>query len=225
VLSSIGDRDLDGLLKGAQKRAYGAQAVILHPGERGDGLYLVLSGVVELVLDDGQGREIVMDMLEPPAVFGEGGLLGQAAKAASARAQQACELLHLPRQAVLAWLERDASASLAMAKWMASRLAQAHEQLADLAFVDVYGRVARMLLDQSTESEGSWSCDTPCAQLAAMVGASREMVSRVIGYMVADGALRREKRRLVLLDRSALFARTLEGQHAAAGTVLRSSQV
>jgi CRP/FNR family transcriptional regulator, cyclic AMP receptor protein len=217
LLSSLDDRDLAAALQAAQQRTYATETLITQPGTRVEGLYVILSGTVNLLIEDGQGREIVVGSLRTPEFFGESSLFSATPEFAGARAQRTCEILHLPRHTVLGWLEHNFASVLLIAQSLAARLAHAHRQIADLAFVDVYGRVARTLLERSREVDGEWSCDPSCAQLAARVGASREMVSRVIGDMTKKGTLRREKRRLVLLDRAALFARTLHGRRLGAG--------
>ena len=76
--------------------------------------------------------------------------------------------------------------------------------MADLALMNVYGRVARVLLENGREANGDWLVETRSEQIAGMVGASREMVSRVIKKMIAKGEVRRYKRKLIVLDRTAL---------------------
>jgi CRP-like cAMP-binding protein len=83
--------------------------------------------------------------------------------------------------------------------------------MADLALKNVYGRVARVLLDNGHEAEGTWLVKPGAEQIAGMVGASREMVSRVIKHMIGKGAVRRYKRKLIVLDRTALTRAAAKG--------------
>src|SRR6185312_5276078 len=84
------------------------------------------------------------------------------------------------------------------------RLSAAHEKMASLALTNVHARVARVLLDNGYDSPGGWRVYPGSEEIAAIVGASREMVSRVLKAMIASGAVRREKRKLVVVDRQAL---------------------
>jgi len=71
----------------------------------------------------------------------------------------------------------------------------------------VYGRVARLLLESGRETDGEWRVELGTEQIAAMVGASREMVSRVLKEMTESGTLGRDKRKLIVLDRAAVADR------------------
>ena len=77
--------------------------------------------------------------------------------------------------------------------------------MANLALVNVYGRVAQLLLETGHDADGEWPVGLRAEDIAALVGASREMVSRVIRSMIERGAVRRYKRKLIVKDRSALF--------------------
>jgi hypothetical protein len=78
--------------------------------------------------------------------------------------------------------------------------------MANLALTDVYGRVAQVLVESGREVDGEWHVDVGSEQIAAMVGASREMVSRVIKCMIEKRLLRRYKRKLIVLERETLAA-------------------
>jgi CRP/FNR family transcriptional regulator, cyclic AMP receptor protein len=85
------------------------------------------------------------------------------------------------------------------------RLAEAHQKIGNLALVNVYGRVARVLLEEGHEANGEWLVEPGAEQIAAMVGASREMVSRVVKDMINRGLVRRHKRKLIVIDRPLLL--------------------
>ena len=88
-----------------------------------------------------------------------------------------------------------------------ARLTAAHGTLARLGLRNVYGRVVCVMLEQARESGGEWIVDMSSADIASMVGSSREMVSRVVKDLIERRIVRRRKRRLVVLDRAALVAR------------------
>jgi CRP/FNR family cyclic AMP-dependent transcriptional regulator len=100
------------------------------------------------------------------------------------------------------------------------RLTDAHRKIEGLAMMTVYGRVARVLLENGHETNCEWRVELGTEQIAAMVGASREMVSRVLKEMSETGTIRRDKRKLIVLDRSAVAAgerRTVGGVKSANG--------
>ena len=79
-----------------------------------------------------------------------------------------------------------------------------------LALIDVYGRVARLLLDMAEEVDGKWVVPhaPPKQEIARMIGASREMVSRVVKDLQEKGLIRAERRKILLLDRQSMTARS-----------------
>jgi CRP-like cAMP-binding protein len=101
-------------------------------------------------------------------------------------------------------LQRNPAAAMFMMRVLADRLAAAERQIATFALVDVYGRVARLLLEYARSRDGEWVVELRSTVIAAMVGASREMVSRVLREMIEHGLLRRSKRKLIVLDHASL---------------------
>ena len=89
------------------------------------------------------------------------------------------------------------------------RLREADRKIESLALIDVYGRVARLLLDQAEEIEGQWIVRSapPKQEIARMIGASREMVSRVVKDLQQRGYIRAEKRKVFLLDKISMTKR------------------
>jgi CRP/FNR family cyclic AMP-dependent transcriptional regulator len=208
LFASLSDAQFGALLPTIQHRSYPARSRILHAGESADGLYVLMAGRVKVLFDDGEGRELIAASIGPNEFFGELGLLDERPRAASVDATDACEVLFVPRKALLDVVEHNASAAMAMLRIVVSRLDDAHRKMAALALSDVYGRVARALLDTGHEQDGEWLVEVGSEQVAAMVGASREMVSRVLKDMIAKGFVRRHKRKLIVIDRLSLAHRS-----------------
>ena len=93
---------------------------------------------------------------------------------------------------------------MCMLRKLAQRLCTCHRKLAQFALTGVYERVAEVLLQNTHETENGWLVQVGSEQIAGLVGASREMVSRVIGKMVQQGVARKHKRKLIIVDRQAL---------------------
>jgi CRP/FNR family cyclic AMP-dependent transcriptional regulator len=220
--SSLSDAQFAAVLPSIQHRTYPARACILRAGENSDGLYVILSGHVQLVLEDGEGHELIAGSVGPNEFFGEAGLIDGGPRAASVHAQEACEVLYVPRRTVLELLQHNADAAVVVLRTVIDRLSDAQIKMACLALTDVYGRVARVLLESSRESDGEWLVQAGSEQIAAMVGASREMVSRVVKDMIRRGAVRRHKRKLIVVDRR-LLARGSSAERAADAALLKGS--
>jgi CRP-like cAMP-binding protein len=128
--------------------------------------------------------------------------------AAGIRCDTACELLYMPRKVVLECLEENARAAMCMLKKVIKRLCETHRKLAALALTKVYDRVAAVLLENSRDTDGERRVEIGSEQISARVAASREMVSRVIKDMIGRGMVRRERRKLVIVDAAALGPKT-----------------
>jgi CRP/FNR family cyclic AMP-dependent transcriptional regulator len=97
-----------------------------------------------------------------------------------------------------------------MLRSVVGRLREADRKIASLALMDVHGRVARLLIELAREVNDVWVVDTGSEEMARMVGASREMVSRVLKEMRESGLIRREKRKIIVLDRASMESRSTE---------------
>ena len=207
-LSVLTDPELASLLTSTKRRTFLKRAHILRNGEPSDGLYLVMSGRVRLVHHDHEGRALIAETFGPGELFGEMGLIDGSACPVNVIAAEACEAMFIPRKAALDCLEASAAATMSLLRTSLDRLCRAHRQMANLALTKVYTRVAQVLVSQGHEEvdSGEWHVDVGSEQIAAMVGASREMVSRVLRCMIEKQVVRRVKRRLIVIDRVALGA-------------------
>ena len=193
-----------------EHRRYPPRTVIQRYGDPGDGLYIVLSGRVSVLHQDAQGHELIASSIGPNDFVGELGLLENEVCAASIRCDTACELLYIPRKVVLECLEDNGRASMCMLRKVLARLCATHRKLATLALTKVYDRVAAVLLEHSRDAGGERRVEIGSEQISARVAASREMVSRVIKDMIGRGMVRRDKRKLVIVDAPALAAKCAE---------------
>jgi CRP/FNR family cyclic AMP-dependent transcriptional regulator len=196
------------VLQAIQHRSYGARVRVLNAGERAESLYVIVSGRVRVLFDDGDGRELIAATMGPGEFFGEVGLVEGKPHFASVETLEACEVLVIPRKTLLECIEHNAHAAMSLLRTVMQRLEEAHSKMAMLALMGVYGRVARVLLDLCHDVEGELLVEEGTEEIAAMVGASREMVSRVLKEMISKGMVRRTKRKLIVLDRSQLVPRS-----------------
>jgi CRP/FNR family cyclic AMP-dependent transcriptional regulator len=216
LFSSLSNAQFAAVLQEIQHRSYPARVRIHHPGESADALYVIVSGRVRLLFDDGEGRELIAATIGSGEFFGEVCLLDARPRASSVETQEPCEILVVPRKVLLECIEHNAHSAMSLLRTVVERLESAHRKMAMLALVDVYGRVARVLLDTCREVHGQLLVELSSEEIAAMVGASREMVSRVMKAMISEGVVRRHKRKLIVLDRSQLAPRS-SGMRAAPG--------
>ena len=187
-----------------QVRSYPARAVIMKQGENGEGLYLVLAGRVNVVIEDTHGHKVIVDTLEENETFSELALFQRSASLLTFECQRGCEILYVPRKALADVLNNNCAAAMYIARALAHRLESSYRKCASLAHDDVYARVMEILLTRGHERDGTWYVESGAEAISGMVGASREMVTRVMKDLVTRGIVRRHKRKIVVDSRAAL---------------------
>jgi CRP/FNR family cyclic AMP-dependent transcriptional regulator len=207
LFSLFSDHQLTRLFPAIQHRSYARHAIMVRAREKTDALYIILSGKAKVVMDDGDGREVTLSTLGPSEFFGEMSLIDDKPRSASVQALEQCEVLSISKSAFMACLSDNLEAALLMLRNVVGRLREADRKIASLALMDVHGRVARLLMDLARDSNGVWVVDTGSEEIARMVGASREMVSRVLKEMREDGLISRDKRKILVLDRASMDQR------------------
>lgn len=202
-LKDRNDPAVQRFLQHCHRKQYPARATIIHEGDTPDTLYYIIDGSVSVLVEDDEGREIVLAYLNPGDFFGEMGLFGEAARSAWVVARTACELAQIDYDQFRALAMQDASILFKLASQMAARLRKTNRKVSDLAFLDVTGRVAHTLLeltrqpDAMTHPEGMQIRITR-QEIARIVGCSREMVGRVLKELEEQGLLRAHGKTIVV---------------------------
>jgi CRP/FNR family cyclic AMP-dependent transcriptional regulator len=209
LFSSLTDEQVRVLQPCIQQRSYPRSSFILRAGEETDALYIILSGRVKVLIPDEQGREVILAVMGPNEFFGEMGLLDDLPRSASVETLEACQMLRFPKSAFIACLKDNFDLAMIIIRNLVKRMREADRKIESLALIDVYGRVARLLLDQAEEIDGMWIVKQapPKQEIARMIGASREMVSRVVKDLQERGYIRAEKRKVYLLDKVSMTKR------------------
>ncbi|MGZ8203618.1 MAG: Crp/Fnr family transcriptional regulator [Burkholderiales bacterium] len=208
LFSLFSDHQLSTLFPAIQHRTYPRHSFMLRGGERTDALYVILSGRAKVVMDDGEGREVTLTTIGPSEFFGEMSLIDEKPRSASVEALEVCEVLYVSKQAFMACLKDNLDVAMLMLRSVVGRLREADKKIASLALMDVHGRVARLIMEVAKQVDGLWVVDTGSEEMARMVGASREMVSRVLKEMREGGLIRRDKRKIIILDRTSMDQRS-----------------
>ncbi len=205
---------LERLVGEFRRRRFRHGEVIFHLGDPGDALFLIVSGAVKISLPTEEGGEAILATLRPGDVFGELALLDGAPRSASAVAMAPTEVLVLSRARFEELLDGVPAIRAALFRTLAAEIRRLTEQVADLHFLDIPGRLAARLLRLGDEigvrqPDGSIRLDGRITQgeLAAMVGATRQTVNRFLGVFAAEGLVRLEREAIVVVDPAGL-ART-----------------
>lgn len=197
LFSGLDDLELEKLSKVSGRKRVERGAFIVRSGENTDSLYFLLVGRAKVTNVDEEGREIILGWLGPGEFFGEMGLIDGSPRSANVVAVEACELLFLSKDAFQRCLQDNFQVAQKLMKTLVMRLREADRKIESLALLDVYGRVARLLLDLSEIADGRRVIRKKMSKqdMAKMIGASREMVSKVMrdlessGYICYEGDL------------------------------------
>ena len=178
-------------------RHYPKGAIIITEGDPSDSLYVILAGRVKVYLGDGDGREVVLDVHGPGTYVGEMAF-DDSPRSASVMTLEPCTLSVLSGKQFREFVAANPDAAFHLIRSLIRRTRVASEHIRNLALLDVYGRVAKLLLELAAEKDGRLVIEQPYTQqeLAQRVGCSREMVSRIFKDLVAGGYIALEGRRI-----------------------------
>jgi CRP/FNR family cyclic AMP-dependent transcriptional regulator len=207
LFARLSDRELATLIPTVQHRFYPRHSFMVRANEKTNGLYVIVSGKAKVSIEDGQGREATLSLIGPSEFFGELSFIDEKPRSASVQALEPCEVLCIPKPALMACLAQNFDVMMLMLRYVVARVREANLKIASLALMDVHGRVASLLMEVAKDVNGAWVVDTGSEEIARMVGASREMVSRVLKEMREGGLIRRDKRKIVVLDRESMAGR------------------
>lgn len=213
LFAALDDEATAALSASLQKRSYARGEVVFSEGDVGDNLYIVLTGKVKVSRTSADGRENVLSVMGPGDMFGELSLFDPGPRTASVIAVADTELASLAHEDLRPLLSGRAEVSVHLLQALARRLRRTNDQLADLVFTDVPGRVAKALLDLaarfgSEDADGlRVTHDLTQEELAQLVGASRETVNKSLADFAGRGWIRLEAKSVVILDRDRLTRR------------------
>jgi CRP/FNR family cyclic AMP-dependent transcriptional regulator len=199
-VEALPDALLQQIARQAVVRSYPRNAIIVTEGDEGDSLYVMVSGRAKVFVSDADGKEVQLNQLGPGEYFGEVTLDG-GTRSASVMALEDCRCAVLRRTEIASFMSEHPDFGLHIIRKLAHRVRSLTDSVRDLAFIDVYGRVARLLLELAQEVDGRMVIEDRMTQkdIAARVGASREMVSRIFSDLTEGGYVRKEAGRIVVL--------------------------
>jgi CRP-like cAMP-binding protein len=208
LFSLLTNEQAERVAAGIVKRRYKRGEALVVQGLKSDRLVIILTGRARVVTRDARGREAIIAVLYPGDHVGEMSLIDDEPHSASVEAEVQSDALVLDRAAFMQCLPENNSLAMAIMLALVKRLRRADRNIESLALLDVYGRVARTLLDfaepESTQPGAAQIVRGKITKqdLAKMVGASREMVSRVMKDLEQDGyVVTRPDGSLVIRDR------------------------
>lgn len=198
---SLSDDALEQLARALIARTLGKDAVVFLEGEPCEGLYFVREGAVKIFKLSSEGREQILSYVHRGGSFNEVAVFDGGPNPANVIAVEPTQLWIVPRQVVIATLQKYPDVALAVIRNLGTRLRHLVNLVEDLALRQVSARLARLLLETATSKT-----PLPLTQqeMAAHLGTVREMIGRSLRQMEARGLIRVEHGRITLVDRAGL---------------------
>ena len=196
ILSMI---DLRDSAQHAVTRTFPKNTVVVSEGDRTDSLYIVVSGRVKVYVSDEKGKEIVLSESGPGEYFGEM-VLDEGPRSASVMTIEPTQFLVVPKEDFKEFVAKSPEFALHLIRKLIRRVRALTNDVKSLALMDVYGRVARMLLDLAVEHDGTLVVENRPTQqeMADRVGASREMVNEILRDLTEGGYIAIEPDRITI---------------------------
>ena len=198
--------NLDDFLSHCHRRRYPGKSTLIHAGDDSDALYYIISGSVAVIIEDDDGREMIVAYLNKGDFFGEMGVFDDElppSRSAWVKSRSECEVAEISYSKFHELRHRYPDVLLAMGRQMAKRLRLTTRKVSDLAFLDVAGRVAHTLLDLCKQPDAMTHPDgmqikITRQEIGRNVGCSREMVGRVLKSLEEQGLVQVKGKTMVV---------------------------
>nr|HET6901724.1 Crp/Fnr family transcriptional regulator [Ktedonobacteraceae bacterium] len=204
LFAGLADEDIRELMEVARKRTFRSGEVIFHRDDPGQVLYVIKEGKVKISLVSPDGQEIVLAVLGKGECFGEFAILDGLSRSADAITLEKVECYTLQRSDFHNAILKNPKIAIQVLEVLTKRLRINDQMVEDLIFLDVYGRVAKKLLElaethgEKVENGTRINVRLTQQELASMVGASRESVNKVMGYFTDKNFISTDKHRITL---------------------------
>ncbi|MBI1911904.1 MAG: Crp/Fnr family transcriptional regulator [Deltaproteobacteria bacterium] len=203
LFSSLEDFYVRDILAKGEVRTWPEGTQVIIEGESGESVFFILSGKVKVTLYGEEGREIVLSILKEGDMFGEMSIIDDKPRSANVEAITDLECLLISKSAFLDYLSTHHKVYMRFFAYLTGRLREATRKIGGLALLDVCGRIAHTLIGMSKKEDPTKekviAIERPThEELAAMIGSSREVVSRALKKMTQEGYIKIEKDRILL---------------------------
>lgn len=186
------------LEKTSVQRKYPKNTILFMEGDENGQLFVIQSGMVCVYTDDDEGRQLVLNYMGPGEYFGELALIDNQPRSASVVTVEDSQLLCISRESFREFMQSHSELYEVLMIELVRKIRQLTDNVKDMALLDVYGRVASTLERLCSSSEVS-DMKLTHQDIANMVGASREMVSRVMKELVVGGYIQMNQKHIRIL--------------------------
>lgn len=182
-------------------KAYPKNSILINEGDESDALYIILEGRVKVYVSDSEGREVILNIQGPGEYFGELTLIDEAPRSASVMTLENAAMSVVSRSGFQHCIAEHPELALKLIRVLSRRVRSLTEHVKNLALLDVYGRVSRTLEHLATcYPDGKLVVEQRLTHqdIANMVGASREMVSRIMRELAIGGYIKVQHKKITL---------------------------
>jgi CRP/FNR family cyclic AMP-dependent transcriptional regulator len=203
IFSELASHETEKLTQHSTTRTYPSNTILISEGDSTDSLYVMLEGKVKVFASDQQGKEVILNILGPGEYFGELALLDDEPRSASVRTMAPTKVMVITKHDFKTCLATDSEMAYKLIKVLIGHVRALTSNVKSLALLDVYGRVARTLLDLAENVDGQMIIVQKLTHqdIADMVGASREMVSRILKDLVSGGYITIKNKRFTINEK------------------------
>ena len=203
MFSELAPSDANILTEHSHTRTYPANTILINEGDQTDSLYVILDGEVKVYASDETGKEVILNILHAGEYFGELALVDDAPRSASVMTLAPVKVMVISKADFKQCLAKNSEMAFNLIRSLTKQVRALTENVKSLALMDVYGRVANTLLELSAEKEGKRIIEQKLTHqdIANMVGASREMVSRILKDLATGGYITVDKKSITINEK------------------------
>jgi len=180
LLRSVPPEDLKAIAAASRLRSFRRGQVVFIAGDPGDTVIVVVSGRVKVVVYSADGGELTLTVVGPGGLFGEVSVADGGPRSADAETLEESQLLFVPREAIQDVSARVPAVAQALTVSIAAILRRLTEAASDLVFLDLPRRVAKVLLNQPRDADGTIRTRLSQEQLAHQAGGTRQSVNAAL---------------------------------------------
>jgi CRP/FNR family cyclic AMP-dependent transcriptional regulator len=200
LFSTLDDNGMNYLKDVAIKRSFPKNTILFSRGDESDALYLLYKGTVKAVINDETGKEIVLSTVGPGEYFGEISFLDGEARSATVVTREPVQVLIIYKNDFKKILFSNPDIVFRLLKELLKKLRRSTEQIESLALMDVYKRIANLLLQLAEPQDAKWVIEEKLThqEISNRVGSSREMVSRIMKQLQTGGYISTDRKKIII---------------------------
>ena len=203
IFSGLSQDDLELLEHHMVTRSFQKNTIIINEGDEANSFFIIIKGAVKVFLSNEEGKEIIINAQGAGDHFGELALLDDAPRSASVITTEKSTIGVIAKEDFHKLLAKNTDLSLNLIRELTRRVRLLSDNVRSLALMDVYGRVAKILLDMAQEEDGIMVINKRPTQqdIANHIGASREMVARILKDLTTGNYITIDGRRLIINEK------------------------